>query len=973
MSIDLSYVATALSSDQKIQLPRNESERFLAVLNELTSLSKCFHSDQKSTDLPRPSDFMQSLSSLEIAHVVITSLKLFKHLIQTRDLFVPLLFLSQCREIFHQVIPQCPNEFLIICRTLVHVHRNELLAENTRALMKYACGVGHQKLLRYMLMEAKVLPDLCCYLTITYLHDEVLFLNSILDTNMSWTFETVDQLPHTSGSTLLIKDYLPALVDRVVNGIQQASPVDVKMRLRALCGFVGIYGVVLSDAQLDSIVVAIAMNANESSGGQNLSFPIVCWMQMVRRFNEMTTVEMVSTLLQTTRSHVTMLICIHIFTDSPVKVAEQLRNHLEMNVTIPSQTFSKMCEAFRSRLLNVKKLCHRALELRVEDEEVQTKSESISISLVSQMLAAEMFHKAQVDVGPWMQRVITDRITLPLHSSLLQLLTIYVESILTTTFATRIPDSVVRQTFDDSNELKPSHVIMLLYVLLHDFSLVAGIRNIHGDQIYALAGKRPYPTRLADSLPIKRVLLFARTHDGGKTYSSIYPQLYSLINGCYPELLEPLSLSCEESVVQSASLVLPSTWYAQQLQPTGGAISAQAIGEYLLRPALTTKVFEYLVSLTPQQLLPYHDIFLEYIVPVLPLVEWNDPIWPSFSNIWQKLNSVKAPDTWVKTIKILSLHRPDIDLLDLQSLIENPQNQVDVDRRVYRRPVLFGILLQILTCLLAAARSPFRKQVRVLESPHITPMEVERAEPSIIHFLLDACLASPEDERTADASTILKQIRRSTCDYIHSRFCNSANKDLIRTINQRGYAIELIPILVKGIPSMHVVDVMLIQLYNTSPVDKSPFITELARHISDNNPTARIMDLVRQAVFPYVDRMCGSLPGYNKFIASEPTEAILPAPPSLQAFPSMDYLPQVLRSLVELTGVFWDDYQQRTRGRLNDLEVPFEVADILARTPSELMDARHYEFLERIRRAVRDCQQRMRELAEAPRKKQSNR
>ncbi|TPX51124.1 hypothetical protein SeMB42_g01007 [Synchytrium endobioticum] len=981
-SIDLDYVVKGLTSTPALAIPRPQtpSQVCLSVLAELAALSSATRNQPVSTELKRPSHYLKNLPVNETIVVLLTSLRLFNHLIPVKDLVSGVILLPQSYAILSNLISQNPQNFLQICQILVQLHRNEMFAEPTRKVLLYACDISHQRLLRAMFMEAKVLPDLCCYLTLNFIKDQVLFLNTMLDISMAWTLATTDKRPFLSGGALLIREYLPALVESVVEGIQGATHVELKKRLRAICGLVGMFNQPLSERQLDIIMTAISYNASESLGVDNLCFMLICWEQLVRRFTEATTIEMVSLLLQTSQSHITMLICIHIFTDSPMKVAEHLKNHLQMNILISSQTFSKMHDSFRSRLLSVAKLCQRALELRFEDEQVRGQGDSISISLVSQMLAAQMFQRSQVDVGPWMQNVIMNKIALPLHSSLTQLLSLYVEATLTTTFATRIPEIVIAKCFEDtSTGLTPRHVVMLLYLLLHNFSLVSGIRDMHGDLIYAIAGKHPYPMESMDSLSIKRILLHARVHAGGKTFESLYPQLGSLVSSCFPELVEPLSTLREEAAVQNAP-ILPSPWYAQQILSSNinlKAITSETIRFHLLevlrQPSVAERALDYLASLTPEALLPYYDVVLNCLLQALPTIDPKSPVWHTFQNIWQRLNRVRAPDIWVKTVGCLSNSpRP----LTLSSMIESPQNQVDVDRRVYRRPVLVDILLQILTCLLTAAKSLFRQQIRTMSHPHLHPIDITFVESAIIRFLLEACVSTPEDSGTEDSDLVLQRIRKSVCDYIHSRFVIQPNLDLMKKIHIQSYAMELVPVILKGVPSMHVMDVKLRELYAEAPPQKWPFITELARQLADNNPTARVMALVAQATFPAVDRMAGSLPNYVKYLR-ETRDLILPAPPSLMAFPGMDYLaPHVLSSLVDLCGIFWDDYNKRISARLNDLDIPLDIdTQIVPRTPRESMDGRTYEFLVRTQRSVRECKARMLELQALPpqKRKKSNR
>ncbi|KAG0327722.1 Integrator complex subunit 2 [Dissophora globulifera] len=199
--------------------------------------------------------------------------------------------------------------------------------------------------------------------------------------------------------------------------------------------------------------------------------------------------------------------------------------------------------------------------------------------------------------------------------------------------------------------------------------------------------------------------------------------------------------------------------------------------------------------------------------------------------------------------------------------VQDPLLLFKVDFRVFRTPIVFRLFVQILGAVMVGSRHWFRKQFHASQAigqgpPARGPGPAQRRQfkeanlsamlyiqdSTLIQLMLEACQAGPEDVRmitsehavgletrvnnsgrarregngakaalmagmtkdggtaipdaTAGVSDVLKEIRVVTFNFLHQLFID--HKIFPKLVHFQGYALDLVPITVAGIDSIHV-------------------------------------------------------------------------------------------------------------------------------------------------------------------------
>lgn len=87
------------------------------------------------------------------------------------------------------------------------------------------------------------------------------------------------------------------------------------------------------------------------------------------------------------------------------------------------------------------------------------------------------------------------------------------------------------------------------------------------------------------------------------------------------------------------------------------------------------------------------------------------------------------------------------------------------------------------------------------------------------------------------ATGVLEEIRMLTCNFIHDLFIE--NPLMIKLIHFQGYPTPLLPIMVGGVPSMHICLEFLPELIHQPQIEKQIFGVQLAAHLIEKYPLAR--------------------------------------------------------------------------------------------------------------------------------------
>eukprot|EP00002_Diphylleia_rotans_P023091 TRINITY_DN4539_c0_g1_i4.p1 TRINITY_DN4539_c0_g1~~TRINITY_DN4539_c0_g1_i4.p1 ORF type:complete len:208 (+),score=35.72 TRINITY_DN4539_c0_g1_i4:2-625(+) len=109
----------------------------------------------------------------------------------------------------------------------------------------------------------------------------------------------------------------------------------------------------------------------------------------------------------------------------------------------------------------------------------------------------------------------------------------------------------------------------------------------------------------------------------------------------------------------------------------------------------------------------------------------------------------------------------------------------------------------------------------------------------IVQLLLEICLEKPA---AADPGAF-DEIRAMICKTLHQIFLD--NTDLLKLIHFQGYPQQLLPMTVKGIPSMHICLEFLPELLSNQHHDRQLFGILLGSHIIEKYPLERSLSVAR--------------------------------------------------------------------------------------------------------------------------------
>lgn len=187
---------------------------------------------------------------------------------------------------------------------------------------------------------------------------------------------------------------------------------------------------------------------------------------------------------------------------------------------------------------------------------------------------------------------------------------------------------------------------------------------------------------------------------------------------------------------------------------------------------------------------------------------------------------------------LLKIHQ-----LTQENILFDPLQVLRCDKRVFRFPDAFAIVLRILQASLAASKSqlsrhildkPLMDKIGQLQSENereeLKTGLVASQESVAVQILLESCLDTMSDQNEIGHRWALREVRGIVCSYIHHVFISEPS--LARLVHFQGYPRELLKMNVCGIPSMHICLDFIPELLSMSEMDKQIFAIDLSSHLS---------------------------------------------------------------------------------------------------------------------------------------------
>lgn len=424
----------------------------------------------------------------------------------------------------------------------------------------------------------------------------------------------------------------------------------------------------------------------------------------------------------------------------------------------------------------------------------QTEIEAVILQSVLEFMKKKSIFQCQSAIAnKWLlQQILAS--SLPINSTILVILQDYLIGLTTQSNNTDslFPTDEVIAVFDKISLLDDSHLasqLMLLYYLLYlADSLVEEFVSIS--------------TKILETVQIKLILDKANLHSS--KCQELYPLLIKLVINQYPELWIPQNI-----IRTKLSEILDSTKF-----------NTTKCKPFHIEKIINQKNPNYhILFIILKQLVSVHietlRNFLPSLVNLIPLL-LNEDIPRQTQNIclllWKRLESVDPRRLWLSTANAL-VDKP--KMLTNDDLSIDPLILLQSNEKVFRTPPIFSILLHTLTAYLTASRAFLfkiqlqREKEQATDSLAFNELRTSiilTQESAVIQLLIENCIPSEEDIEIKSSFGLhfsnLTEIQCLACCFIHQMII--ATPQLVRIIHSQGYPCEMIPILVQGVPSMHI-------------------------------------------------------------------------------------------------------------------------------------------------------------------------
>uniref|UniRef100_A0A8C1HQ88 Integrator complex subunit 2 n=1 Tax=Cyprinus carpio carpio TaxID=630221 RepID=A0A8C1HQ88_CYPCA len=404
----------------------------------------------------------------------------------------------------------------------------------------------------------------------------------------------------------------------------------------------------------------------------------------------------------------------------------------------------------------------------------------LPIHCIYQLLRSRAFTKHKVSIKDWIFRQLCETTT-PLHTQLLPLIDVYINSILTPASKTNpeatnqpITEQEILNVFQglaggDGGKVRSHYTIttqllILYYILSYEEALLANTKTL------ALMQKKPksYSPALMDQIPIKHLIRQAQGLQ--QELGGLHSALLRLLATNYPHLCMVEDWISEEEVTGTLPLLrkmllTSSSCKYSQTQLREAFQNVLSGGPRLLR------ILEHLTLLSAGDLIPYAEALTASMGLVLE-DGVSRRILQTVNKLWMVLNTVMPRKLWVMTVNAL---QPLVKLLRQQKYTQNdlmvdPLIVLRCDSRVFRCPPLMDITLHMLNGYLLASKAylnahlketaEFERQAQTVsnlglsgqpDTPEVTREELKNAllaaqDSAAVQILLEVCLPSPQEE-----------------------------------------------------------------------------------------------------------------------------------------------------------------------------------------------------------------------------------
>ncbi|KAG0256713.1 Integrator complex subunit 2 [Mortierella polycephala] len=560
---------------------------------------------------------------------------------------------------------------------------------NSKTLLLRLCKLADHRTwnIRQQLVDRKQFPNLAIELTIEHCHDEVCFMNRILQGQPNWLTAGTDQITNTSLTSIM--EFIFSSLNDELNS-NRPNHVEINRLLRILSGMIGLMNLSLSEEQLEISMGILEMSPPEPSTVKTKVCLILMAASDLLAYSASRLENVLHQLLKCRDSPQLLLISIYCHMKELIKVDQFASQVLSMTITVPRGGILALSEHFTS-IFSSSELASCALALgrptpppaptehSLQEPTTQASTatpgqlsdgniselRSTANFCVSHLLKYEVFHKSSIDIRSWVMEQIRAT-TVPLDTNMIPLLRAYTNATSHSASITRIPEEDIREVFKNpSDDLTPAKVVLVLYMLLNNDAYTTNLGS------GTIPSNREYDATLLDYVQVRKVLLFVQTFQGGMAFKTVQPMFLKLVNAQFPELFDVPTLLLEEELASSSSTIAPTT--SSSMDDTKKSLSStkpqhrihsteaslfmerhfRALVQHVDNPDAAMRGYHAFQRLRQVDRQNLARTVIYAATPTLLDPRSSPTVMEAFKRTWDQLNSLMPHDLWSMTIQAL--------------------------------------------------------------------------------------------------------------------------------------------------------------------------------------------------------------------------------------------------------------------------------------------------------------------------------
>uniref|UniRef100_A0A8D0CEV5 Integrator complex subunit 2 n=1 Tax=Scleropages formosus TaxID=113540 RepID=A0A8D0CEV5_SCLFO len=594
----------------------------------------------------------------------------------------------------------------------------------------------------------------------------------------------------------------------ICSGLREEHVVKASALLRLYCALMGIAGLRPTDEEAEQLLQLMTSRPPATPAGVRfvslsfcklLAFPtlvstpeqeqlMVMWLSwMIKEEEYFESAAGVSASF----GEMLLLVAMYFHSNQLSAIIELVCSTLGMKIVIKPSSLSKMKTIFTQEIFTEQVVTAHAVRVAVTNNLSANITGFLPIHCIYQLLKSRAFTKYKVSIKDWIFRQLCET-SVPLHTQLLPLIDVYINSILTP--ASKANPEATNQPITEQEILSVFQGLTGVSVLQshitaqHSLVISKHCKEQRSAKTATLNSKtlmqkkpKSYSSTLMDQIPIKYLIRQAQGLQ--QELGGLHSALLRLLATNYPHLCMVEDWICEEEITGTLPLLrrmllTSSTRKYSQKQLQEAFCTLPSSGPRLMQ------MLEYLTLLSASDLIPYAEA-LTSSMSLLLSNGVSRRVLQTVNKLWMVLNTVMPRRLWVMTVNAL---QPSTKLFRQQKYTQNdlmvdPLIVLRCDQRVYRCPPLMDITLHVLNGYLLASKAylnahlketaDFDRQSQTISSlglagqpdtPEVTREELKNAllaaqDSAAVQILLEICMPTSEEQQQGrSAESLLKGI-----------------------------------------------------------------------------------------------------------------------------------------------------------------------------------------------------------------------